>query len=285
MKLKVYILLFLASAIFVSCQKEITDGSVNPSVPPASSGDLLVRAVQKEGSDSVVVVFTYDASKRLINENITGISQGVDVTNNTRLVRNASGIITQIVQKSPAFQPFGIDSVVTQVFYSNSRYTHSIQQFSLLGIISKDSTVLQYDAAGKVTRQDSYQQLVGITSYELSLRVEFTYDANGNVLQFKDYSFNPGSSTGVLAGITTYTYDNKVSPIRLSTPGEAFIISRSDMSAVNNPITARIEDATNQANTVNFTYAITYNAKNKPATAIITQNPGNIVSNATFTYQ
>jgi hypothetical protein len=285
MKREIYFLFFFASAIFVSCQKEISDGSGNPNVPPTTSGDLLVRAVQKEGSDSVVVVFAYDASKRLINENITGISQGVDVTNNTRLVRNASGIITQVVQKSPAFQPFGIDSVVTQVFYSNSRYTHSILQFSFLGITTKDSTVLQYDAAGKVTRQDTYQQLAGITPMQLLQRVEFTYDANGNVLQIKDYSFDPGSATGNLEGITTYTYDNKVNPIRLSTPGEAFIINRSDMSAVNNPITARIEDATNQVNTVNLTYAFTYNAKNKPATAVITQNPGSIVSNATFTYQ
>ena len=76
----------------VSCQKEIDWATGNGTGGGSSTtGDLLVKTESKSGSETVTTLYTYNTNKKLINEKITGLSQGINVGNEFRYYRNAVG--------------------------------------------------------------------------------------------------------------------------------------------------------------------------------------------------
>src|SRR5689334_2316409 len=104
----------MVSIILFSCQKEIDWGLGGNTV----ADKQLVKINSKTGTDSTLIEYFYDASKRLTREKTTGISAGTDLGNELTITRNSSGIITKTVQKAAALTAAGIDSVVTRYNYN-----------------------------------------------------------------------------------------------------------------------------------------------------------------------
>ena len=283
--MKNYLLLCALALLLFSCQKEIEFdfGNGGGGGGGGAKDGLLIKAVSRSGTDSIVASYTYDGSKRLLSEKVIGNSQAIDVGSDLRIIRNGAGIITGLVQKAAAFQQAGIDSVITKVYYSQgtSRYIATASEISLFGFTVKDSTVLVYDGSSKVIREDMYQSDPLAGNYVLSFKTEYSSAANGNLDSFKQYDLTSG--TPDLVATVTYTYDTKVNPLQLNS--EAFIIGRPVFISANNVGVAQFDDITDPANNITITNTYTYNSFNKPSTGFSTQNPGNMVSDNTFYYQ
>jgi len=284
--MRIRIALFtLASIILFSCQKEAdyangnnTSGGGGGNTPATT----LVRTVSKNGADSVVTVYTYNASKKLINEKITGKSQGIDVGNEYKYYRNASGIITKFVQINVDLASQGIDSVTTIVNYnsSSSRYTSTVSTITYSGFTVLDSTVFLYDASGKVIESDLYLGIPLLGGYDLAVKFKYIY-ANGNITQYDVYDLTSGTEDHVAT--TKYTFDNKTSPIIFN--NEAFAIGHPDWVSVNNATKVELLDLTDPTNNYTIAIAYNYNSTNRPVTSINTTTPGGIVDNVTYYYQ
>ncbi|HEV8283675.1 MAG TPA: hypothetical protein VGQ09_05165 [Chitinophagaceae bacterium] len=284
--MRIFIFLSAIITLFLfSCQKEVdyVTGNGGGGGGGTTSGNTLVKTVSKNGSDSVITVYTYNANKKLINEKITGMSQGIDLGNEYKYYRNASGIITRYVQINAMLAASGIDSVVTIVHYnsSSSRYTSTVSEISFSGFSVLDSTVFIYDASGKISESNLYLGIPLLGGYDLTDKFKYIYAANGNINQFDIYDLSSGTEDHVAT--TKYTFDAKTSPIIFN--NEAFAIGHPDWVSVNNPTKVEIIDLTDPTNNYTLTFTYTYNSSNKPATSVNTQDPGNIVNNVTYYYQ
>jgi hypothetical protein len=300
---KLFLALFISVSIFLfSCQKEISfgngsgtggggGGTGGGSGSGGTTGTTLVKTVSKNGTDSVVTLYKYDANKKLINQTMTGMSQGIDQGNEYRYYRNAAGIITHYVQINPNFVMTGLDSVTTIVHYdaAASRYTSTVGEISLFGFTVTDSTVLVYDAAGKVIRTDVYQSIPFLGGYDLSLKTKYTYAANGNVAQLDMSSHDPVANTDNLIETIKYTYDAKTSalnvPVIFVSNSEAFAIGHGDWVSGNNATKVDIINVTDPTQNITVATTYTYNSTNRPATGVNTRTPGAIVDNIIYYYQ
>jgi len=290
MKTKLLFAIAALSFLISSCQKELSfDDNGGGGGGGTTTGDLLTKIESISGGETLTTEYEYDASKRLLREKITGTSQGTNLNNDFRIVRNAAGIITSTIQKNADLAMQGIDSAVAIIHYNTStqRYTSRVAEISLSGFSTIDSSAFFYDASGKVIRIDEYFKSSSLgPDYELIAVTEYDYGAGGVTetrLNIADFG-NPGGPTELVLTIK-YTYDTNTSPLILP-PGEAAAILRIDLVATANATKFNYIDVQG-AGSQNFdvTYVYTYNSKNKPATAVSTENPGNLVSNFTYTYK
>jgi hypothetical protein len=284
----------LLCLFLVSCQKEVdfANGSGGSGGGGGTTGNTLVKTVSKNGSDSIVTVYTYNANKLLIGHKMSGISQGVDVTNENKYYRNAAGIITRFIQINPNLVAAGIDSVVSIVHYdaATSRYTSVISEIGLLGFTVVDSSLLVYDAGGKVIRDDVYQGSPSLgMPMELSLKTSYTYGTNGNVTQLDQYSHDPSTGSDDLVSTVKYTYDSKGNAFTATTAflksNEAFAIGHGDWVSTNNATKIELTSTVAPAANRTITVVYTYNSSNRPGTSVNTTSPGSIVDNVTYYYQ
>lgn len=279
------LLLIITILFLVSCQKEI-NWSTNGGSGTISPGNLLVKSVAKNGPESVVTDYTYNTNKKIVNEKITGISQGINAGNEVRYYRNASGIIIRYVQINPNLVAAGIDSVTTYVNYNaaSSRYISYVSEFGLFGFTVRDSTAIIYNAGGKVSQAEQYQKVPFLgTGYEISLRVKYMYDAKGNMTQQDFYSVDPVSMAEDPVSTIKYTFDTRLAAIKFD--NEAYAIGKPDYISVNNPTKFEFIDINTPSNGFAINNIYTYNGNNKPATAVSTRTPGAVVNNITFFYQ
>jgi hypothetical protein len=272
---KIVLAIIIASITLSSCQKEIDWGWGNNS-------EKLVKVVQKSGADSTVITYSYNSNQKLTREITLGVSAGTSFDNDFRIARNGSGIIDSTIQKSSAFVVAGIDSIVTHYHYSANRYTSAVFKLSLFGFDVTDSAVYSYDGSGKIISEEHFQQLSPLP-YLKSLKVDYTYSANGNISSVKQSSYDITTSAYVPAVTLNYTYDTKVNPLIMSTEG--IVLNRNSLFGANNATKSDYIDIVDP--TQNFTDDLVYiyNTNNKPATAIDTQTPAGTVSNITYYYQ
>ncbi|MFM9907916.1 MAG: hypothetical protein ACKVOW_01135 [Chitinophagaceae bacterium] len=285
MKAKLLIVIAVLGICISSCQKEISfDGNGGPVT--GTSGDLLTKIVAVSGTETNTTEYEYDSEKRLIREKITGTSQGTDIGNDLRVIRNASGIITATVQKNQGSITQGIDSVLSIVYYNSStnKYTAVVSEISVGGFSVADSSSFVYGTDGKILRQDNYlvSQFLG-PSPVLSLVTDFSYGAAGIIEMRQSASDfqNPGAPP-IPTTIAKYSYDTKVSPLIIPN-GEAAVILRIDFSATSNLSNYEFTDIANGGpSSFKLSAVYTYNSKNKPISGVSTQIPGN--KKTTFTY-
>jgi hypothetical protein len=273
----------LTLIFMVSCKKET---SLQTGGAPGSGGGgnqpsgLLSKLVSKSGSDSTVLVFGYDASKRLISLNTSGSDSSGNFQDSRRFVRNAQGIITQIIDKNPDLAQFGLDSVVTRLDY-NGRYTNRVIEINTLFVAIKDSTALSYDANGNIILEHEYTDYMMGGGYEETAKTEYTYSGN-NISLIKVSSFDSTTASYLPVYNATYNYDAKTSPLILKNEGTA--IGYSDFFSSNNVTQAAFEVPSDPSSnfTLNTTY--TYNSDNKPITGTgVVQGGG--TSTSSYFYQ
>lgn len=277
--MKLILFSLVASCIFLltTCQKEA--GFSNGSGSGTGSGDLLTKLVSKSGSDSSIISFGYNASKKLTTLDFLTVSSGQSVEINERAERNSQGIIQRVIIKSDTYQQAGIDSVITVVSYNGGKYTSKVTSFDFVVVVLKDSVAIAYDAAGKVNSERSFTDVGG--AYEEYQKVEYTYSGN-NLASIKYYSYDASASAYTLVETFTYDqYDSKVSPIYFGY--EAFVLGSPFFFSSNNPLKSTIMVTGSTAE--NYTTTYTYNAANKPLTASSIIQPGNVTTTGTYYYQ
>lgn len=283
-------LLGLLGLTLLSCQKESDFANTNNSGGGGSGGnnssDLLVRMVQKVGSDSVVSVYGYNANKKLILLKKSGIDeQGDPVNSEYHFHRNAAGIITDYSLIDPDLIAFGIDSVTTIVHYnsSTSRYTSYVLNINIPGYVLLDSSVFVYDGSGRIIGEKFYESLSGLgNDYFLSGTLNYTYSAGGNVSRLDIHDLDQ-SGAEIFTATSIITYDSKTNPLQLG--NEGLLLEHPEWASVNNITKAQASDSGGPADdqTVSVTY--TYNSGNKPTTSVSTLVPDNITINTAFYYQ
>ncbi len=276
MKTSLCVLVFFLSVLLFSCQKEVD--STNPNTNTnTNTGDKLVKVVDKDGTNSTVTTYSYDAQGRITEEKITGMWGGIDVGYTTKVKRNSSGIITSKIEIDPTFS---VDSVVTFFHYSSGKYTSSVSSITFFGFTSSDSTIYSYNSSGKIIKDETYLSING-SPFALTLKNDYTYDAGGNLLSDKRSNYDLATSTFTEEYTLSYTYDTKTSPLVLG--NEAILMYILYYAGPNNPTGYNYVEPASPMNNESAALTYTYNAANKPSTAV--QTSGTSTLNVTFYYQ
>lgn len=267
----------MGSAILLSCQKEIDWGTT-------ASDQLLVKVIAKSGvSDSVVTIYSYNAQRKLIREQAVTVAAGLPpVQTELTINRDASGVITSSVQKSPDLAAAGIDSLVTRYNYSNSKYTAGIFSLTAMGFSFTDSAVYTYDANNRIISDQHFLKTALFPLTIPILKNDYSYSADGkNVIQ-QDQSA-PAAPGGPLAPVSaqTYTHDAKINPLVLLQ--EAIILNRTNWFNASNVLISRLTNTLDptQNQTIDNTYR--YNTANKPDSLFSIQ--GGLLTTSKFYYQ
>lgn len=263
--------------VLASCQKELefNDPNVNPGGnPTTSTGKLLLRQVQTDGTDSTVVDFTYDAAKRVQTLNLV-----TDEYFNYRFVRNATGVVTQFIMRSTYFDNFNVDSVIVKVGVNpaNGRYLYSTYTINL-GVTVTDSTAYTYDAAGNIASAANYVDNTGGQSPGFLYKTDYTYNAE-NVATEKVYDAASGTLT--LQSTSTYNYDSKVAALQMGS--EAILINYITYFGKNNITSHTLTDiipSSNFSASANYTY----NGFNQPSGGTVVEIPGPVNYTMRFFY-
>ncbi len=280
---RLLVILSAISIVVASCQKEI-DWGLN-----ASANQMLIKINSHTGTDSTIIEYFYDASKRLVKEKTTGVSAGQSLNNDLTINRNASGIITTTVQKADALIAAGIDSVVTRYNYSTaiSKYTSSVFDLPIPGFAVTDSAVYTYDAAGKITNDAHYLSIGGLpipVPPVLVLRNTYTYSALGSNLERlqQDAASTPGGPLSPVSS-QTFTFDAKVNPLIIL--NEGVLLTRTGLYNANNASKTVLTNTVSPANDFTMDYTYKYNLAGKPDSSYGTRTPGGAITGAKYFYQ
>lgn len=275
--IRTFLVVLMGSAILLSCQKEIDWGTT-------ASDQLLVKVIAKSGvSDSVVTIYSYNAQRKLIREQAVTVAAGLPpVQTELTINRDASGVITSSVQKSPDLAAAGIDSLVTRYNYSNSKYTAGIFSLTAMGFSFTDSAVYTYDANNRIISDQHFLKTALFPLTIPILKNDYSYSADGkNVIQ-QDQSA-PAAPGGPLAQVSaqTYTHDAKINPLVLLQ--EAIILNRTNWFNASNVLISRLTNTLDptQNQTIDNTYR--YNTANKPDSLFSIQ--GGLLTTSKFYYQ
>lgn len=251
----------VASLIFVGCQKEIDWGT-------RSADQLLVKIVAKSGtSDSTITVYSYNAQRKLIKEQVNSSVAGMSSQVELIINRDASGVITSSVQKSPDLLMAGIDSLVIRYNYNNNRYTSGVFSLNLMGISFTDSTLYTYDANGRIIGD---QHLLTSSLLPLPIPIPipilknvYTYSADGKNL-IKQEQSAPSTPGGPLTPVSeqTYTYDTQINPLIFL--NEAIILNRTGWFNANNVLVSQLTNTLDPTLNQTFDNTYRYNTSNKP---------------------
>jgi hypothetical protein len=279
--MKISITLSILASIFLfSCQKEVDFSNNNGAGGGTSGSGLLTKIVSKSGSDSSILAFGYNSSKKLMTLNTTNVSGGTTSLVQERVERNGQGVITKLILKSDIYQQAGIDSIVTVVSNNSGKYNAKVTTIDFLGVLLKDSVSIIYDANGKVISEKSYDN-PGTGSYDETGKVDYTYSGN-NIATIKSYSYDPTTTSYSLEETETYDqYDTKISPINFGF--DAFAFDSPFFFSSNNPLKSTVTVSGSSPQTYTTTY--TYNSSNKPVTATSTIQPGGAIATGTYYYQ
>lgn len=284
--MRIAILAGAACLFLFSCQKERdfanrnTSGNTN-----TDAAGLLLKMVQKTGSDSLITTYGYDASRRLISIQKVGVDdQGNPINTQYHFRRNASGILTDYSASDPALVAVGIDSIKTIVHYASSRYTSYIVSVNIPGFILQDSSAFVYDGAGKIIGENVYESPSGTgADYYLSGKIDYAYTPSGNLSGFVIHDLDQSGTEVFTASTSNIQYDSKVNPIH--TNNEAFAMGHPEWLSANNIISQQGSDSNGPADDQTITINYTYNSADKPATGVITVMPDNTVVNTIYYYQ
>jgi hypothetical protein len=242
--------------------------------------------VLTSGSDVTTMIYQYDAQKKLVWYSNTS-TKAVYFEDTSKIVRDANGLITQIIYRSDTSRKYNdpaLDSVVFNVFSNAGKYTHKISQYKLYRFIFKDSTFYTYDAQNRIIKEESfYYDYIATKMYQPASKSDYTYDAAGNLTKQSSIFYKVDGINDYPYELS-YTYDDKgVSLLNLG--NEAIVIGMQQNFATKVPKTM-VSTYPESVYNRNLTYAYTYNTKYYPLKADITDAAnGNAKSTLTFTYQ
>ncbi len=277
-----YVSLFIVLAFIYSCQRELNIDT--KAIKNSCPSSVLVKVITKTNTDSLVTEFENDANGRPSRQ-FTAYIKGQEIlTSDWIVIRNASGIIVDLVTKTDKVQGSYLDTVHVFYDYTLNRYSHTVQRFDLSGFITKDSIVFIYDAANKLIGQHIYlHHFTPGPYYLLDNKHEYTYNSDGNVSKVTNYERDQVTNVIGLRSVLEFTYDNKKRPRQID-PREAAILAFPNYASHNLTI-EKITDAQFPVYSYTNTYQYIYNECDKPATMVVTSSTGNYVRKLWYYYK
>lgn len=284
MRKGLHIIVAVTALLLFSCKKERSFDPDNTGTGGGgSTSGLLTKSVFHILGDSITAAFSYDAQKRLFSVHYTGEVDGEEIDEQLKFVRNAQGIIQKAVLKTPDYVVAGIDSAEYILNYNSttSRYTSRVMTIDFFGSIIRDSIAFTYNSSGKISQEEQlYDEGNG---YEKLSRVEYTYDAGGNLTKAKVYLFDDASGSYIASEQDVYEYDNKISPFNLGI--EAFLMGDATLVSKNNIIKDTYTDLEDASNNDVGTTVYLYNAANKPKSSTMIYQAEGIPYLTNYYYQ
>lgn len=284
-----FALSFLALVIIMltSCQKEISGDILNGGGGGGNTTTgLLIKTVQKTGQDSLVTTYTYNSNKKITGLTQTGTDEQGNVVNREyRYYRNSSGIITSYTGIDADLVSAGVDSVSVIVHYnsSTSRYTSNVLNLTASGLTLLDSSAFVYDGTGKIIAENAYESPSGNGSdYYLSGKIDYTYDASGNITQLEIHDLDI-SGAEIFTATTKLNYDTRNNPLHFGMEG--FAVGHQEWASPNNISSEALSDSNGPADDQILSIIFTYNSNSEPATGQTTVMPDNIIFNTSYFYQ
>jgi hypothetical protein len=212
----------------------------------------------------------------------------VTIENESRYVRNSSGLVTQVIRKDPNLVAGGIDSIITNLNYdiTAARYTSRVTRILSSGILFIDSIQLVYNTSGRLVREDAYIASLVLGNVAIPrAKFEYTWDLAGNLSQI-DYSESDITAGTPIKLIYTvkYAHDTRKSALQLSNK-DAYGIGLVDMASPSNVIKEEYIDAVSSDNNYTMDYSYVFNSKGKPGTGVIALNPGGGTTGLRFEYR
>jgi hypothetical protein len=235
--------------------------------------EKLVKTVEKFPVDSVVTLYSYDSEDRLSRIDITGKQSGTDRGSQFVIKRDGSGIVTETIEKTAQLLSVGCDSVLSRFHFSQAqgKYLYVICTADYPGNFVYDSILYQYDAAGRIKRQDHYQrQTPGPFNYRFV--IDYVYSANGNIdsANYKDIDMSTGLYTA--SSSLVYSYDNKLNSLWLHE--EAVLFYQFPFSGANNSTVFKSVVYNTPPQVFTMSSAHTYDGDGRPATSVVTRSNG-----------
>ncbi len=288
MKPRITFLISIALIVFAACQKMV-DWKIDP-VTKEVLGDttlnhtepsgVLTRMVAITGSENITTIFTYDSLKHLVGERRSGTVNGTWTEVKKIYTRDT---LNRIVKVTTIKNIVGaIDTLISNVYYdeNNPNFIYSACSRKEQGQVMRDSSIYVYDGNGHVGMIKTFQKpLYSYNDPVLKTRSEFAY-ANNNLVSSKNY--RDSSGTMVLAESTQFSYDNRVSPLKLY--NEAFLTGRPEAASVNNLTKFEFIDAVSAINNTSVSTSFFYGGSGKPLSGTATAANG-AVSQVTYFYQ
>jgi hypothetical protein len=288
--------LILVTFIFAKCDRN-DDPPVEPPVveetEPTDTTDIsktmLSKVVTTTGSNVTTNTYLYDAQGKL--SWISNTSTQADFFEDTsKIIRDANGMITQIVYRSDTSHKYAdpkLDSVVFKVFYdaTASKYTHKILQYKSFGVNFKDSSVYTYDAQNHISKEESYYYDYKTTkTYIKWAQNDFTYDANGDITKRNTVYYNIDDDKTDYPFDVTYTYHDKgVNLLNLGNEGIVLGILQNFSSHAPKTMIGNYPQSP-QYNR-NYTYTYTFNTKYRPLRATISDKVTGVNGTVAYSYQ
>jgi YD repeat-containing protein len=266
---KVLLPLIAFLALIASCKKNDAPAPKN----------ILDQVVTKQGTDSVVTKYTYDAANRFVGEVANDPINNETYTKT--LARDNSGRVTKITDVEASSTP---GTTVTDFVYlgaTDVKLKNGKSSFVQSGVTIFDSSAYEYSGT-QVSKTSHYWALTG-QPYAAIQYFVYTYDARGNIASVKFYQVGtPGLNDFTLQYTVTYTYDDKINPILAK--DDALIEYIGNQYVCPNNITGlTFNSATTPAN--NFTAAITYEYRSDGRPTKSTTTIGGTSSVSTYTYR
>lgn len=279
-------------AVFLfSCKEEVPD-IIKPDPAPAdttaSTATLLTKTVQTTGSDVTTMRYQYDAQKRLAWYSNTSTQTGY-FEDTSKIVRDANGIIQQIIYRSDTSERYNdpnLDSVIFNVSYNAAaqKYTHKISRYRSYQYSFRDSTVYTYGAQNLIVKEEAYYyDSIGTKTYILYAKNDYTHDTASNLTKLNTVYYKVDGVNDYPFEII-YTYDEKGVNL-LNLGNEAIVLGLGKNFSAHAPKTMVSTYPLNPEYNQSLTYAYTFNNKYLPLTADITDAKGGAKSTLVYTYQ
>lgn len=257
--------------IISSCQKEFIDEITTPGGGGSANGNLLVKGVSINGTDTTTINLKWDASQHLIRYSSSGKTNGVSTDSRTDLVRETNGNIKKLISIPPGAAGY-IDSIISYPYYqpgTNKLLYVKETQYTFIGGI-QDSVIFSYNSAGKISSKEIYGEnfLTGVLQKQS--KSTFTYDAAGNLVTMI-YSIADALGNYSMSVTATYTYDSHKAPATLSE--EAFLVTGIGEETVSvNNITKKVQQGSGTDITYDFSQQV-FNSSDRTTSGIITITP------------
>jgi hypothetical protein len=256
-------------ALIASCKKDDAPTSKN----------LLDKVVTKEGTDSIVTTYTYDAQNRFVNE-----SANDPINNETftmALTRDNNGRVTKITETEASSTPGSSATDFVYLGATESKLKNGKTFFVQSGVTINDSSAYEYNGS-QVSRTNHYWSTT-VVPYTLIEYYVYTYDARGNITSVKFYQTDtPGSTNFQLLYTVTYTYDDKINPI--NSKDDALIEYIGNQYVSPNNVTSLAFTSTTSPSS-NFTATITYEYRSDGRPTKSTTTVAGSTSVSTYSYK
>lgn len=290
----------LFTAVLCSCHKDNGGDDNNnntenqeptPTDTTQSSATLLTKTVLTSGTGAITKTYQYDAQKRLIWYSNTSTKADY-VEDTSKIIRDGSGVITQIIYRSDSSKKYNdplLDSVVFNVYSSGGKYTDKVSKYSLFfeKFHFRDSAHYTYDG-DRIIREDTYywdsSKANRNPTYQVSAKREFTYDGAGNMTKLSTIYYKIDSVNDYPYDIS-YTYSTKGKNL-LNLGNEGIVLGLEQDFSAYAPLTMIGNYPADPQYNRSYKFFYTYNTAFIPLKAdLVDEANGNAKSTLVFTYQ